>query len=516
MERSSWSSRSTFILAAVGSAVGLGNAWRFPGLVAKHGGGAFLFVYLIAMVCLGIPLLMMEISIGRKMRSGAPGALRGINKKAEWIGWAATSNAFIIACYYAVVFAWVILMVFMSYKFAAFTNLPDMSERLNAAKNLWAQTIQTTGTVTGWSTISIPVIICLLIAWGLIYYCIRNSAHSVGKVIKYIVFMPIIILVIMAIKGLSMDGAMEGIKRLFIPDFNALTSPGIWVDAFGQVFYSMSVMMAIMFAYGSYLSDDSNIAVDGLIIAFSDIAVSLLAGVVMFSTMGGTGMLDNMSASGVSTAFMIYPQTIVSLTNVGWFNALFGVLFYLCLVTLAIDSAFSIVEGVSSAISDKFGFQLKKTTIGVCIAAGIISLVFTTGAGMAYVDIVDNWTNQYNMVIVGVVECIAVGYMFKTSKVLHEVNRNTGKIKMPSWWFNAAIKVIAPLLLTILVCWNLGSLFTSGGIYGAADGYTLASNIWAGWIITILAFLSGAIVRIIVKRNKKFREREENFKAWED
>ena len=139
MERSSWSSRSTFILAAVGSAVGLGNAWRFPGLVAKHGGGAFLFVYLIAMVCLGIPLLMMEISIGRKMRSGAPGALRGINKRAEWIGWAATSNAFIIACYYAVVFSWVILMVFMSYKFAAFTNLPDMSERLNAAKNLWAQ-----------------------------------------------------------------------------------------------------------------------------------------------------------------------------------------------------------------------------------------------------------------------------------------------------------------------------------------------------------------------------------------
>lgn len=91
------------------------------------------------------------------------------------------------------------------------------------------------------------------------------------------------------------------------------------------------------------------------------------------------------------------------------------------------------MEGVSSAISDKFGFQLKKTTIGVCIAAGIISLVFTTGAGMAYVDIVDNWTNQYNMVIVGVLECIAVGYSFKTSKVLHEVNRNTGKIKMPSW-----------------------------------------------------------------------------------
>ena len=120
--REKWSSRSTFILAAIGSAVGLGNAWRFPGLAAKHGGGAFLVVYLLAMLSVGIPMLMMEIGIARRVRQGAPGSMRAIHKKAEPVGWIAVSNGFFICAYYAAVFAWVILMFFASYKFAGLTG----------------------------------------------------------------------------------------------------------------------------------------------------------------------------------------------------------------------------------------------------------------------------------------------------------------------------------------------------------------------------------------------------------
>lgn len=376
-ERKQWASRSTFILAAVGSAVGLGNAWRFPGLAAKHGGGAFLFVYLLAMLVFGVPLLMMEISIGRKMKMAAPGALKGVNKKTEFIGWAATTNAFVISCYYAIVFAWVLLMGFMSYKFIGLVgNTKDASE-------IFQNVIQTTWDVTG-SKIVLPVVIAALVAWGLIYYCIRDGAHSVGKVIKYTVFLPVVLLVVLAIKGLTMPGAMEGLSRFFVPDFAALSNSEIWVDAVGQVFFSLSIMMAVMFAYGSYLPEYTNVAVDGLIIAFSDMAVSVLAGIVMFTTMGGVGMLDNMSTSGIATAFIIYPQAIVNFTNVGWVNALFGFLFYLCLATLAIDSAFSLIEGVSAAVADKFKLVHKKATIGVCVVAGLISIVFTTQAGLGW------------------------------------------------------------------------------------------------------------------------------------
>jgi len=205
MKRDTWASRSTFILAAIGSAVGLGNAWRFPGLAAKHGGGAFLLVYLIAMLVMGIPLLAAEISIARYTRRAAPGSMRIIHKKAEAVGWMSVANGFFIAIYYAVVFAWVIMMFIQSYKFGGLTgNTAD-------ASNLWAATIKTTGTTSGFSTIAWPVLGCLVIAWGLCYWCIRNGTTSVGKVVKYTVSLPVICLLILAVKGFTMPGAMDGL-----------------------------------------------------------------------------------------------------------------------------------------------------------------------------------------------------------------------------------------------------------------------------------------------------------------
>ena len=508
-KRGTWGSRSQFILASIGSAVGLGNAWRFPGLAAKHGGGAFLMVYLLVMLVIGIPFLMMEISIGRKMHRGVPGTLRAIKKPTEPIGWFAVSNAFVISTYYAVVFAWVIMMAFASYKFAGLTGDSE------AASGIWATMIKTTGTTSGYGTISLPVLGCLVIAWVLIYACIRNGTGTVGKVVKYTVFLPIICLVILAAKGIFMPGAMAGLTKFFIPDFTSLASAEIWIDAIGQVFYSLSIMMAIMVAYGSFLSEDSNVATDCIIIAFSDFAISVLSGIVLFTTMSGTGQLDNMTASGIGTAFIVYPQSIVLLTKSGVANAIFAFVFYFCLCTLAIDSAFSIIEGVSTAISDKFKLSHKKTTLVLCIVASIISLWFITGAGLAWLDIVDNWCNAFSLILVGILEAITIGWLFDPRKVLKEVNRNTVGFKMPAWWFVISIKFLAPLTLTGFFIWNLVSLFKSGGIYGAADGYSLASNIIGGWLVLILCIISGFIVKIVEKSlEKKGYKPDED--VWED
>lgn len=505
-KRSQWSSRFTFILAAVGSAVGLGNAWRFPGLAAKHGGGTFLMVYLVAMVAMGIPLLMMEISVARKLRKGAIESMRGIGRKFEPIGWAATSNAFVIVCYYAVVFAWVIMMFVNSWQFAGMTN---KSEEASA---LFFNLTQTTGAIEG-SSIPGEVLLCTLVAWGLIFFCIRNGASSVGKVVKFTVFAPVILLLIMAVKGCTMEGAGNGLAKLFIPNFSALSDPSLWVDAIGQVFYSLSIMMAIMFAYGSYLGNDADVAADAVIIAFSDMAISVLSGIVMFSTMGGTGMLDKITDSGVATAFIVYPQAIVNLTNMGWLNALFGAIFYLMLITLAIDSAFSIVEGVSAAVADKFHISPKKVTISVCAICGVISIIFTTQAGLAWLDIVDNWTNQINLIIIGVLECIAIGWCFDLKKVHHEVNRNARKFKAPYWWFASSIKVVAPVLLVALFVWNMIDLFgNKGGSYG---GYPIWAQIAAGWAVSGLVFISGFIARIVINHKKKKEHFVEDEVEWD-
>lgn len=511
-KRDSWGSRSQFILAAIGSAVGLGNAWRFPGLAAKHGGGAFLMVYLLAMLVIGIPFLMMEISIGRKMHRGVPGAFRAIKKSTEPVGWFAVSNAFVISVYYAVVFAWVIMMAFASYKFASLTG--DSA----TASGIWADMIKTTGTTSGYGTISFPVLGCLVIAWILIYACIRNGAGTVGKVVKYTVFLPVICLVILCVKGMLMPGAMAGLTKFFVPDFSSLSKADIWIDAIGQVFYSLSIMMAIMVAYGSFLKEDSNIAKDAVIIAFSDFAISVLSGIVLFTTMSGTGQLDNMTDSGISTAFIVYPQSIVLLTNSGVANAIFAFVFYFCLCTLAIDSAFSIIEGVSTAVSDKFHLSHKKTTLALCIIASILSLWFVTGGGLAWLDIVDKWCNAYSLILVGILEAITIGWLFDPKKVLKEVNRNTQSFKMPAWWFVTSIKIFAPITLAGFFIWNIVDLFTNEktlGIYGRDSGYSLASNIIGGWLILALCLFSGFIVKIIEKKlEKKGYKPDED--VWED
>ncbi len=507
MKRESWSSRATFILAAIGSAVGLGNAWRFPGLAAKHGGGAFLLVYLLAMLAMGIPLLAAEISIARHTRRAAPGSMRVLNKKAEAVGWMSVANGFFIAIYYAVVFAWVILMFLQSFKFGGLTgNTAD-------ASNLWITTIKATGTTSGYGTISWPVLGCLIIAWALCYWCIRNGTTSVGKVVKYTVSLPIVCLLIMAVKGFTMPGAMSGLAKLFVPDWSALGDSTLWVDAIGQVFYSLSVAMAIMFAYGSFLKKDSNIAADTLIIAFSDMLISVLAGVVMFTTMSGVGMLDNMSASGIATAFIIYPQAIVNLTDIPWINAVFAYVFYFCLITLAIDSLFSIVEGVSTAISDKFGLKKKNTTRTICIIDFVIGLIFVTGAGLAVLDIVDNFINAYSLVITGVLEAVIVGWFFKTTKVLDQINLNSVKFKMPKSWFLVSIKFICPIILSGLFIWNLVTLFAGGGIYGAADGYSLTANLVFGWLLVAITLVCGLIVKLA---ERKHADRLEKDITWED
>jgi len=510
MSRDKWKSRSTFILASIGSAVGLGNAWRFPGLAAKHGGGAFLLVYLIAMLVIGIPLLMMEISIGRHTRQGAPGAMRLLNKKAEPIGWMSVANGIAICIYYAVVFAWVILMFVFSYKFAGLTGNPE------AASSLWADTIKTTATTAGFTTVSGWVLAGVAVAWVACYLCIRNGAKTVGKVVKYTVALPVLCLVILAVRGLTMPGGLQGVVKLFVPDWSALTNSALWVDAIGQVFYSISVAMAIMIAYGSFLDKGSNIAEDAMIIAFADLLISVLAGIVMFTTMSGVGMLDNMSASGIATAFIIYPQAIVSLTDIPWVNALFAYVFYFCLITLAIDSHFSIVEGVSTAISDKFDLDKKKTTRNMCIIGFVVGLVYVTGAGLAVLDIVDNFINSYTLIFTGVLEALVVGWFFKTTKVLDQVNRNTKKFKMPGWWFNTSIKYISPVVLMGLVIWNLISLFKGGGIYGAKDGYSLASNLIFGWVLIALILVSGFIVKFIERKRTQKGLFTPDERTWDD
>lgn len=486
MERERFQSRTSFILASIGSAVGLGNALRFPGLCALYGGGAFLLVYVTAMVLIGIPILCMEIALGRQKKSGVPGVLRSIFPRSEWIGWASTANSFVISTYYGVIFAWILLMVF------AVVPVGGM-EAEDAAGYFMEHVIQATGAVSlkneGWK---IPpwLLIALAAGWGIIYYCIRNGASSVSKVVKYTVIVPVILLVILAIRGVFLPHTKEAFRALFIPDWKELKNPHLWINAIGQVFFSMSIMMGVMFAYGSFLQDKSNVAWDSLVIAGADLGVSLLSAVVLFTTMYGFDItIDTASSMGI--AFSMYPVAFTQITSFSWMNAVFGVVFYLALASLAVDSAFSMIEAVATPIADAFEKSKHKVTISVTIISAVCSLVFATRAGYGWLNIVDNWANTFNIVIVGFLECVVVGWFYEPEQALKEVNRNTKKYHMPAWWFIGGIRYVAPFLLAAFLGWQMSGLVQNGFRY---ESYPLYAQAIGGWLMSILVFTSGLII----------------------
>ncbi|MGN0764874.1 MAG: sodium-dependent transporter [Christensenellales bacterium] len=516
-KRDSWASRATFIFAAIGSAVGLGNAWRFPGLAAMHGGGTFLLVYILAMFILGWPLLMMEISIGRKMQHGAPGAFRGLNKKAEFVGWAAVANAFVIVTYYAVVLAWILVMIVKSFKLGGLTSE-------EAGGIFFGEALQYQPISSGAGAFDIPggLFVALIIAWIAIYLCIRKGAHSAGKVVPFTVIIPVVLLIVLAINGMVKDfgnASGAGLKQFFIPDFSKLGNSGLWIDAFGQVFYSLSIMMAIMIAYGSFVNKKSDIVKDTLIIAISDMAISVLAGIVLFTTLSGTGMLESYLANpsgGIGTAFVVYPQAMVMLSSNAAFNSFIAFLFYMTLLTLAIDSAFSIVEGVATSISDKFKLDPRKTRLTTCLCAALVSVLYITKGGLEWLDIVDKWANSFSLILVGIIECIVVGWFFKTSKVRDELNRTATTIKIKSG-YDWIIKIVAPLLLGGLFIWNLIDTIKSyGGEGGGYGGYPIWAQVIAGWLVFIAVFVIGIVLQLVTNHSKKFAMLEKDYKAWDD
>lgn len=496
-------SRWAFILAAVWSAVWLWNAWRFPWLCAEYGGGAFLIAYIICMLLLGIPILMLEISIWRKTQRSAPLALNAVSRKWKWIGWVATANSFFMMVFYAAVFARCILMCVMSYKFATDASTTE------TASTLWQTTIWATfnTSLTGDGLYINPLmLICFVIAWILMYLCIKDGAKKIGKLVKYTVILPVILLFILAIKGfINNPHLWEALSTLFIPQFNVLLDPSLWIAAMGQAFFSLSIAVSIMFVYGSFLRKDTNVAVDATIIAVSDLLISVLSAIVLFTTMYSTGLtVADMSASGIATAFIIYPTAIVNLTSSWVFNAIFWFIFYFMLCTLAIDSAFSILEAVATSISDGFRKQKKKILKISAILAAVIWLIFTTWAWVAFVDIMDNWINQYCMIIVWILESILIGRFFKTNKVLDEINKNTDKFKMPKRWFNFSIKYFAPIWLLIMFVWQLITLAKNWFRY---DGnYDLAAELLLWWLITVIVCSSWFVINLIMKRTKKWRE----------
>lgn len=345
--RSNWGTRAGFILAAVGSAIGLGNIWRFPTVAYENGGGAFFIPYLFALLTAGIPILIMEFTMGHKHRGSAPLTFKRMNKKSEFIGWWAVLVAFVISTYYAVIVAWA-----MSYSVFAFNQNwgSDTESFLFNDYLKLAAPGEIGGIVPG---VFIPLVIVWVLVLGILFKGVKKGIEIANRI-----FIPalVIIFLIIVIRAVTLPGAIDGLQAFFAPDFSTILSPDVWVAAYGQIFFSLSIAFAIMITYSSYLPKKSDLTNNAFIVGFGNSSFELLAGIGVFSVLGfmaaqsGVGV-DEVVAGGVGLAFVVFPAIINEFPGL---NGLFGFLFFASLVLAGLTSLMSITETYVAGLVDKF------------------------------------------------------------------------------------------------------------------------------------------------------------------
>jgi NSS family neurotransmitter:Na+ symporter len=442
MEREQWSSRTSFLFAAIGSAIGLGNVWRFPYICYEYGGGAFLIPYFVALFTAGIPLMILEYGLGHLMTGSAPLSFSKIDKKCEWIGWLAVGTGFLITTYYAVIMSWCFCYLFYS---------AGLFWGDDARSFFFGNFLAVSDGPAEIGDVRLPILLGLVAVWVMIFLCIIKGARSVGKVVLVTVPLPWILLGILVIRGLTLPGAVDGIRFYLTPDFSVLKKPDVWLAAYSQIFFSLSLGFGILIAYASYLPKKSDVTNNAFITSLANCGTSFFAGFAVFSTLGylaqstGVGVRD-VVASGPGLAFVTYP-TVIKLLPFG--ASFFGVLFFLMLLVLAVDSAFSLVEAVVCAKMDKWGFSRAKGNFAVCATAFVVGILFTTKGGLYWLDIADHFLTNFGIVAVGLLQCIAVGWIFGTDRIREYINEQS-EFSVGKWW-DLLIKFVVPAILAILL-----------------------------------------------------------------
>jgi NSS family neurotransmitter:Na+ symporter len=476
--RERWTSRTSFIIASIGAAIGLGNVWRFPYMCYENGGGAFLIPYIIALFTAGIPLMIVEYGLGRKMQAGAPTAFAGVRKGAEWIGWLALMVVMLIFLFYPVIMAWCVDYVVYAF------NLGWGSDAKVFFEKDFLQLSGSPGILGG---IRWPIVIGLAVVWLAIYLSLFKGLKALSKIVFYTVITPWVILVIMVIRGLTLPGAIEGLKFYLTPNFAALLNPRVWLAAYGQIFFTLSLAMGTMIVYSSYLPKKSDITNNSFMVSLANCGTSFFAGFAVFSILGYLAQamgvtVPQVTQSGFGLAFITYPTAIRLLPII---PAFFGILFFLMLLTLGIDSAFSQIEPFVAGFTDKWHISKKLVLPVVCICGFLIGIIFTTRGGYYWLDIVDYFASSYGLTLVGLLECVAIGYIYKAHKMRDYVNE-VSDFKIGKWW-DVCIKIITPVILGISLILSILTLVQKG--YGGYPTWATMVGIVITLCIIVISFV---------------------------
>ncbi|QCX26147.1 sodium-dependent transporter [Nocardioides jishulii] len=443
VKRGAFSSRKVFIFAAIGSAVGLGNIWRFPYVAYENGGGAFLIPYLVALFCAGIPFLYLDYALGHRFRGSAPLSFARLSRPAEGLGWWQVGICFMIAVYYAAVLAWALRYTFFSFNQSWGDNAEDFfyGEFLKA------------GEVGVDLTVVAGVLVPMVLVWlAVIVIMVAGVEKGIG--LTSVVGIPVLVVAFLAlvVRALFLPGAAEGLEAFFTPNWETLTHAGVWAAAFGQIFFSLSIGFGIMITYSSYVDRDTDMTGSGAVVGLANSSFELLAGIGVFAALGFLAQakgaeVGDVVEGGVGLAFIVFP-TIISEAPLG---ALIGVLFFGSLVIAGLTSLVSVLEVVVSAIRDKFDLSRRLAASVVAVPCAVISLVFfSTASGIYVLDILDHFINQFGILLVATVSMVVVAWSLRALPLLADHLNVHGSIPLLLWW-RVLVGGVVPIALAYMV-----------------------------------------------------------------
>jgi len=529
-EGKTWNSDVQYVLAAIGSAIGLGNFLRFPSLAYRYGGAAFLIPYVLAIVLVGIPIMGLECTFGQMMQNSAVPAFGKIRPYLWGLGAFLTAASAVTALSYNTIMAWT--LVYLVYSFSP-GGLPwgstvEESTAFYYTNILGKQDAETGEMWTlqqGLGPVQWKLALAMLVYWSIVYACIVNGTKTVQKVVLVTVPLPIILILVFLFYGAAQEGAGTGIQAYVDPSENhvELNSINPWVDAVGQIFFGLSLCEGVMLAYASRQPLHKKVVRNSWLIVIGNCGCSLVAGFAVFALLGhfatvqGVGINDIGIGSTFVVAFQTFPAAFNLFQGAG-VPQIMAVLFFITLLCLGIDSSMAFIEAVSLAFIDSNRWckeNPRKVSGGLCMTGFLLTLIMSTRAGYDVLDILDHYTNNYMLLLGGAVSTIVLGWFYDAKKLVKEVRENTGENAsyLPFLW-EYMIKFITPTILCVLTMYRFAEDLMVPHGNGEYPGWALFIFGWAPClVIPALAFGGGSLAFHFIPALRKKVKVDEDIEA---
>ena len=478
-QQAQWDSSLAFIFAMIGAAVGLGNIWRFSYVLYSNGGGSFFIPYFTAIAIMGIPFLILEYGVGFSFKESFSKIMRKIKPEFEIIAWILVLFVFVVTIYYMVILSWDLVYLLSSFTFnwgtdtaAYFVNTVGGSSNLSNA-----------------SFLLIPTTVCVLLLWVILWFIShRNVDKGIGKVSKILIPALFVIMGIIIVYALTLPGAGIGINTLLTPDWSMLWNVDIWLAAFAQIIFSLSMGQAIALTYASYLPENSKLIDNVLIVVASNSAFEICTAFGVFSILGfmsftnGTPMIQ-LITEGTGLVFIVFPMIFNIMGPIG---RILAPMLFLAILFAGVTSALGFFEPMLNSTSAKLGWSRKKTATILCIIGCVFSLILTTGISSYLVGIIDSFVNEFGILLLIGVQCIIFAWFYGVEHFLPALNEHSTFKVGTTWSF--IIKYLLPCVLIVMWVIGIVQLFTT------AKSFEIIID-----LIIIIAVLVSAVVLTKIK-----------------